>query len=180
MIVYFNLAPNYNFKVDVKNTRLRNNQKDYNKCLLQINAQGNNRVVQYINSNTDQIIRGDIPTISEYMNNILGNVAIQFDANNLLVKDESSNLSKFAIPDNDLAKQKQIKEMRNTAKQQRGGFTKEDVAKKIWQYKYLPPGPRTNFFERNAQETTKFREIQPVPEFTRKTYLDPSVDLRKK
>jgi hypothetical protein len=50
MITYFCLPANYNFKVDVKNTRLRNNQKDYNKYILQTNAEGNNRVIQYINS----------------------------------------------------------------------------------------------------------------------------------
>jgi hypothetical protein len=58
MITYFNLPPNYNFKIDVKNTRLRNTQKDYAKYLAQTNAQGANRVVQFINNNMDQITRG--------------------------------------------------------------------------------------------------------------------------
>jgi hypothetical protein len=34
MIAYFNLPKNYNFEVDVKNSRLRNSQKDYNKYFL--------------------------------------------------------------------------------------------------------------------------------------------------
>jgi hypothetical protein len=70
--------------------------------------------------------------------------------------------------------------MRLAAKQKRGGFTKEDIARRIWQYQYIPPDPRSNFFERNTQETTKFREINPVLEFTRTTYIDPSVNLGKK
>jgi hypothetical protein len=37
MITYFNLAPNYNFKVDIKNTKLKNSQKNYNKYILQKN-----------------------------------------------------------------------------------------------------------------------------------------------
>jgi hypothetical protein len=83
----------------------------------------------------------------------------------------------YNIKDNDLQKQLQIKELCNAAKEKRSGFTKADVAKRIWQYRYLPPDQRTNFFERNAQETTKFREIKPVSEFTRTMYTDPSVDL---
>jgi hypothetical protein len=76
MIAYFNLPKNYNFEVDVKNSRLRNNQKDYNKYLLQTNAQGFNRIIQYINSNMDQIARSDVPTIFKYINDIL--VILQF------------------------------------------------------------------------------------------------------
>jgi hypothetical protein len=84
----------------------------------------------------------------------------------------------YNIRDNDLQKQLQIKELRNVAK--RDTFTKEEVAEKIWKYRYLPPDPRTIFFERNASESTKFRETKPVPEFTRMMYTDSSVDLRSK
>jgi hypothetical protein len=45
IIAYFKLPPNYNFKVDVKNTRLRNNQKDYAKYLAQTNTQEFNRII---------------------------------------------------------------------------------------------------------------------------------------
>jgi hypothetical protein len=84
MIAYFDLPPNYNFKVDVKNTRLRNNQKDYAKYLLRTN-QGFNRIIQFINANMDQISRADVPTIFKYISNISGYMAIEFDPNNLLV-----------------------------------------------------------------------------------------------
>jgi hypothetical protein len=70
--------------------------------------------------------------------------------------------------------------MRIAAKQKRGGFSEEDIAEKIWKYRYLPPDPRTNFFERNTKESTKFREIKPVPEFTRIPFTEPGVDLKKK
>jgi hypothetical protein len=80
MITYFNLDPNYDFKVDVKNTRLRNNQKDYNKYITQKNQQGDDKIVQYINNNTEQFIRGDILNIFEYINSISGYVVIQFNA----------------------------------------------------------------------------------------------------
>jgi hypothetical protein len=66
------------------------------------------------------------------------------------------------------------------SKSKKTTFTKEDVARKIWKYRYLPPDPRTGFFERNTKEETKFREIPIVPEFTRTTYVEPSVDLGKK
>jgi hypothetical protein len=79
-----------------------------------------------------------------------------------------------------LQKQIQINQLRTEAKGKRAEFTKEDIAKNIRKYRYAPPDPRTKFFERNAKETTKFREIQPVPQFTRKTYVDVSIDLEKK
>jgi hypothetical protein len=188
MITYFKLPPNYNFKVDVKNTRLRNNQKYYVKYLLQTNPHGNNRVDQYLNANLTQIVKGDIPSIFNYINNISGYIAIQFDPKNLLADVSSSSSSSssssavyvFNIRYNDLIKQQQIKELRNKAKLKRVSFDKEDIAKRIWQYRYLPPDPRSKFFERNDQETTKFREIPAVPEFTRSSYVDPSVDLSKK
>jgi hypothetical protein len=44
MTIYFNLSPTHNFKIDIKNTRLRNNQKEYNRYLLQTNPQGVNRI----------------------------------------------------------------------------------------------------------------------------------------
>jgi hypothetical protein len=162
MITYFNLPPNYNFKVDVKNTRLRNNQKDYNKHITQKNQQGDNKVVQYISNNTDQLVKGDIPNIFNYINNISGYIAIQFVANNFLVKDQNTNVVKYMIKDNDLQKQIQIKELRNAAKEKRSTFTKADVGGRIWKYCYLPTDPRTGFFERNAKETTKFREVPIV------------------
>jgi hypothetical protein len=91
-----------------------------------------------------------------------------------------SKTYKYAIVDNDLQKQKQIKQLPNAAKGKRAGFTKEEVAGKIWKYRYLPPDPRTEFFERNTREATKFREIKPVPEFTRNPFVEPGVDLKKK
>jgi hypothetical protein len=171
---------------------LRNNQKDYAKYLLQTNAEGNNRVVQYINANTAQIVRGDIPSIFKYINDISGYDAIHFDLDNLLVNtssssspsSSSSSSSKsvyvYNIKDNDLQKQLQIKQLRDAAKEQRGTFTKANIAKRIRQYRYLPPDPRTNFFERNVNEATKFREIKPVLEFIRTIYTKPSVDLGSK
>jgi hypothetical protein len=180
MIDYFNLPPNYNFKVDVKNTRWRNTQKDYNRYLLQTNPQGLNRIIQFINSNIDQISKSDVPAIFKYINDISGYVAIQFDRSNLLVNISSSSSYKYAIIDNDLQKQKQIKQLRNAAKAKRDTFTKEDVAGKIWKYRYLPPDPRTEFFERNTKEVTKFREIKPVLEFTRIPFTEPGVDFKKK
>jgi hypothetical protein len=108
MIAYFNLPKNYNFKVDVKNIRLRNNQKDYNRYVLQTNPQELNRIIQYINSNMDQISRSDVPSIFKYINDISGYTAIQFDPKNLLVNTLSSSSSgsvhKYAIVDNDLQK----------------------------------------------------------------------------
>jgi hypothetical protein len=106
MITYFNLPPNYNFKTDVKNTRLRNNQKEYNKYILQTNSQGDNRIVQYINSNTPQIIKGDISNIFKYINDISGYIAIGYDHYNLIVKDSMSGLFKYIIQNNDLEKKK--------------------------------------------------------------------------
>jgi hypothetical protein len=180
MIEYFKLPPNYNFKVDVKNTRLRNNQNDYNKYILQKNTDGDNKIVHYIHNITNQLVKGDIPNIFKYITDISGYDTILFDPNNLVAKDTTDNLFKFVIRDNDLQKQQQIKEMRNAAKQKRGGFSKEDVAKRIWQYQYLPPDPRSGFFERNTNEATKFREIKSVPEFTRYPFVEPGVDLGKK
>jgi hypothetical protein len=159
---------------------LRNNQKDYNKYITQKNSEESNRIAQYINNYTNQLVISDVPTIFKYINDISGYAEIQIDPSNLVAKDTTDNLFKFVIRDNDLQKQLQIKEMRNAAKTKRGGFTKEDVAKRIWQYRYLPPDPRTNFFERNVQETTKFREIKPVLEFIRTIYTKPSVDLGSK
>jgi hypothetical protein len=116
MITYFNLPPNYNFKVDVKNTRLRNNQKDYNKYILQKDNQGNDRIIRYINENIDQIMKGDVSNIFNYINSISGYIAIQFDVKNLFVQSSSNNTIKYNIRDNDLQKQIQIKELRTAAK----------------------------------------------------------------
>jgi hypothetical protein len=59
-------------------------------------------------------------------------------------------------------------------------MTKEDVAGKVWKYRYLPLDPRTELFERNTVESSKFREIPIIPEFTRREYKPTSVDLSKK
>jgi hypothetical protein len=40
MADFFKLDENYNFQTDPKNTRLKNNQKDYKNYLLRTNQQG--------------------------------------------------------------------------------------------------------------------------------------------
>jgi hypothetical protein len=112
MIAYFNLAPIITLKLMLKT----HDWKIIKKIIINIFYRQIQKGVTEWNSNTDQIIRCYIPTIFKYINDISGYAAIQFDPNNLLVKDEMSNLYKFAVKDKDLQKQKQ----------KRGGFRKKN------------------------------------------------------
>jgi hypothetical protein len=180
MTDYFKLDDNYNFQTDPKNTKLKNNQKDYKNYLLRTNAQDSTFVTRFMINNSDQFVQSDIPSTFNYINKISGREAITYDPDNLFVQDKTTKKPLFNILDNDLQNQIQIKKIREAAKNKRSTLTKEEVAGKVWKYRYLPPDPRTSLFERNAVDAAKFTKVPVMPEFTRLDYKPKQVDLEKK
>jgi hypothetical protein len=180
MADFFKLDDNYNFQSDPKNTRLKNNQKDYKNYLLRTDPQGDPFIKRFIIDNSERLVQSDIPNIFNYINRISAREAISYDPENLLVPDKTTKNPTFNIVDNDLQNQIQIKQIREAAKNKRATLTKEEVAGKVWKYRYLPPDPRTSLFERNAVDAAKFTEVPIMPEFTRLDYKSPQTDLSKK
>jgi hypothetical protein len=131
-------------------------------------------------NNTKRFIQSDIPSIFNYINKISGREAITYDPGNLLVPDKTTKNPTFNIIDNDLQNQLQIKQIREAAENKRSTVTKEEVAGKVWKYRYLPPDPRTSLFERNAVDAAKYTEVPIMPEFTRSEYTPKQVNLEKK
>jgi hypothetical protein len=167
MLEYFSLDANYDFRLDLKSTRTANNKKQFKVFISKTNK--NQTYAQtFVNNNIEQIVRVNISSVFNYINKISSYITITYDKNNYFVKNTTTHLLNFHIQDNDLQKQQQIKELRNAAKTGRTTMTKEGVASKVWKYKYIPPDPKSTFFERNTKEGTKFREFEPVPRFEKK------------
>jgi hypothetical protein len=85
----------------------------------------------------------------------------------------------FITEDTDLTKQIKIKEIRAANKTASTGFTKKNIADRVWKYRYLPPALENEYFERNVgdnKDVTKIRPLQPVDLFKRREYneLPPS------
>jgi hypothetical protein len=81
----------------------------------------------------------------------------------------------FNITDTDLVKQIQIKTIRATNKGKQ--LTKEQVAGKVWKYRYIPPALESDYFERNFgdnKEITKIKQLIPTDPFKRNEYKEPT------
>jgi hypothetical protein len=76
-------------------------------------------------------VKIDILSIFDYINKVFGYTAIAYNKDTYFTQNPQTHLWSFHITDNDLAKQQQIKELRNTAKISRGTLTKEDIASKV-------------------------------------------------
>jgi hypothetical protein len=54
-----------------------------------------------------------------------------------------------------------------------GGYSKKDVAGKVWKYRYLPPALESEYFERNTGENkdlTKIRQVETIAPYARAKY----------
>jgi hypothetical protein len=54
-------------------------------------------------------------------------------------------------------------------------LTKEEVANKVWKYRYIPPAFETQYFERNVgdnKELTKIRQLNQTAPFKRSYFSE--------
>jgi hypothetical protein len=136
MIEYFNLDNNYDFRLDLKQTRTASSKKKFKAYISKINQSGQTYALQFINANIEQIVKVDIPSIFDYINKVFGYITIAYNKDTYFTQNSQTGLWSFHITDNDLTKQQQIKQIRNGAKAGRGALSKEDIAKKVWKYRY--------------------------------------------
>jgi hypothetical protein len=165
----FNLRENYDFVLDPQSKKKKTAQKEYKQFLTC--EVGNNRInaTQYLINNAYRIINKDITNIFNHINKTAGYNPITYKAANKTGKSHPI----FDIVDQDLLRQEQIKQIRAQNKAASGGYSKKDIAGKVWKYCYLHPALESEYFERNTngnKELTKIRQVETIPPYTRGKY----------
>jgi hypothetical protein len=126
-------------------------------------------VTTYINNNAYRLTK-DIMEIFAYINTVAGvNVITHKTATKTGVPHPV-----FDIVDTDLQKQERIKQIRDANKAL--NLTKDEVANRVWKYRYIPPALESNYFERNLgdnKELTKIRQLHTTDGFKRKDVIEP-------
>ena len=97
MIEYFNLDINYDFILDLKQTRTASSKKQFKAYVSKTNTSGQTYAQQFINSNIEQIVKIDIPSIFDYINKVFGYIAIAYNKDIYFTENPSTHLWSFHI-----------------------------------------------------------------------------------
>jgi hypothetical protein len=167
----FNLRENYDFILDPQSKKKKTAQKEYKQFLTREVGNGRIQATQYLINNAFRIVNKDIPDIFDHINKVAGYNPIAYEA--ITVSGKSHQ--EFKITDKDLLKQQQIKQIRATNKAASSGYSKKDVASKVWRYSYLHPALESEYFERNTGENkdlTKNRQVEIIAPYARSKYAE--------
>jgi hypothetical protein len=92
MTEYFYLDNNYDFRLDLKQTRTANSKKQFKAHISKTNNLGQNYAQQFVNSNIEQIVKVDIPNIFDYINKVAGYTAIAYNRDTYFTENPSTHL----------------------------------------------------------------------------------------
>jgi hypothetical protein len=163
---YFRLPDNYDFNLDDQHTKRSGSQKGYKEWLLQ-EAGGDTRVHQIVINEACRMVNKDIPDIFAYINSTTGTYKpIEYE----LVDSQQKHHQVFQIEDADVQKQEKLKAIRDANKAQRANLTKQQIADKVWKYRYIPP--KLDLFERNVtnDDVIKFRPLTRMAPYKRNVF----------
>jgi hypothetical protein len=132
MKIHFSLPPGYDFVLDPSHKKKPAAQKEFKEFVMQDMGNDQTPVTAYLNNNAYRITKKDILDIFIYINTVAGVNVITAE----LKADSGDPHAKFRILDTDLQKQERIKQIH--AQNKAINVSKDDVASRVWKYRYIP------------------------------------------